>query len=419
MCLTYILRERPVSVMVWETVVEFLASSLGSGDVVTFFIVLLAALLFPLLLRGLHIPWVIALIVAGIFLGPSGLELVVEDPVLQFLSQIGIVFLMFMAGLETGFDRLMSLGKESFSIGAANGLIPFAVGVLITLGFGYGFEAAMVVGAVFMSSSVAVVLPTLESRNMLDTEVGTTVISSTMLQDLSSLIFLGAVVHQIDEGAQLPLHLFLFFLFLSIAFLRLAIPRLERFLEYENRHIRGEGFETELRMIIVILIGVVVLYELIGLHPIVSGFLAGLFLSDLIESEEILNKIHAIGYGVFIPVFFVEVGTTFDIAALTNLRAAGALAVTIILGTTVSKYFSGYTVSRLNGFSKAESSIISSTSLPQLSTALAVAYLGVETGILDQNLLASVLMLSIVTTAVSPFLISKTYKWMDIEKEEA
>lgn len=409
--------------MAWEdffgSIGDFLASSLGSGDIVTFFVVLLAALVFPLLLRGLHVPWVIALILGGMVLGPSGVGFVVEDPVLEFLSQIGVVFLMFMAGLETGLDRLLSQGRESLTIGAANGIIPFFVGVGITMWFGYSLEAALVVGAVFMSSSVAVILPGLESRNMLDTKVGTTVISSTMLQDLASLIFLGTVIHQIDDSAQLPTHLFLIFLFLSLAFLKLAIPRIKKLLEYENRHIRGKGFETELRMIMVILIGVVSFYELIGLHPIVSGFLAGLFLSDLIENDEIINKIHAIGYGIFIPVFFVEVGTTFDIAALSNLSTAGGLAAAIITGTVGAKYLSGYTVSRLNGFSRGEASLISSTSIPQLSTALAVAYLGVETGILDQDLLASVLMLSIVTTALSPVLINRTYSLMDVGRETA
>jgi len=386
-------------------------------NILVFFVVLLAALLFPLLLRGLHIPWVIALIFAGVMLGPSGLEIVSGDPVIDFLSQIGIVFLMFMAGLETGFSRLKQLGKTSTSIAAANGLIPFGVGILITLYFGYGIETAIVVGAAFMSSSVAVVLPTLEANGMMDTKIGSTVISSVVLQDLSSLIVLGSLVHQVQSGSDLPLHLFVISILTSIAFLKLAIPKLKKFLEYEDREIRGKGFETELRMVIVILIGVVAFYEVIGLHSIVSGFLAGLFLSDIIEHEDIINKIHAIGYGIFIPIFFIEVGSSFNIQALSNLTSTAFMAGAIILGTTISKFFSGYFASRVNGFSMEESSFIGSTSLPQLSTALAVAYLGIQTGIIDQNLMTSVLLLSIVTTALSSFLISRTYEWMDEDGE--
>ncbi len=408
-------------VMAWQEVIfsaiDSLVVSSYSPDMIMFFLVLLAALVFPMLLRGLNVPWVVALIVAGMVIGPSGVDLVSDSPVLSFLSDIGVVFLMFMAGLETGFSRLKSLGRESLTIGAVNGIVPFIAGFLIISFFGYDWQTAVIVGAAFMSSSVAVVLPTLESRNMLDSEIGGVVISSTMLQDVSSLIVLGALMNEIT-GSSLPTHYFLLLLFTSLAALKLVIPKIKEFLEYENRKIQGKGFETEVRMIVVLMIGIVALYELVGLHPIVSGFVAGLFLSDLIENEEIINKIHGLGYGIFIPLFFVEVGTTFELGAMSNLAAAGTLAVSVILGTVTTKYLSGYVASRLNGYSPSEASIISSTSLPQLSTALAVAYLGLESGILDTDLMASVLLLSVTTTALSPVLIRWTLRWGEVDSDK-
>lgn len=385
------------------------------AEFATFFVVLLAALLFPLLLRGYHVPWVVALIIAGIVLGPSGIDVLPEGPVLEFFGQIGVVFLMFMAGLETGISRMKRTGRESVTIAAVNGMVPFLVGVAITVYFGYDLLQAFIVGIVFVSSSVAVVLPTLERQQLIDTRVGTTVIGSTMIQDISSLLLLGAVVHYATPETAMAFPVFVLLLIASLAGFRWLLPKLQWLLE----HRENSGFEVELRMILVTLLGVVVFYELIGLHEIVSGFLAGLFLSDIINEEETRNKIHAIGYGLFIPIFFIDAGAEADIALLFEEGMAMLLAATIVTGTVAAKYVSGYTAGRIQGFDRAESSIIGSTSVPQLSTAIAVAYLGMETGLLDPQLVTAVIALSVVTTLTGPTLIDQTLRWLDTSNIEA
>lgn len=373
------------------------------AEMISFFILLFAALFFPMVLRKFHIPWVAALIVAGILIGPSLLGYINPDaPVISFLADIGVVFLMFMAGLETGFSRLKTTGRESLFIAVANGFIPFLTGFAITLLFGYGHAAALLIGLVFTSSSVAVVLPALEARNLMDARAGITVIGSTMIQDLSSLVLIGLLIHQTAPQTPLPLPLFAILLIASFFIFKRLLPSIKQSLKSSN-----EGFETELRTVLFLLVGVVVFYEIIGLHPIVSGFFSGLFLADIINEERILSKIHAMGYGLFIPIFFIVAGASADISLFMESTAL-LLTVTLVAGTMTAKYVSGYLASQAMRFTSVESSIIGATSIPQLSTSLAVAVLGVEIGLLDTNLLTAVIALSIITTVAGPFLVTQT-----------
>lgn len=380
---------------------------------IPFFIVLFAALIFPLFLRGFHVPWVVALISGGMLIGPFGLDFVSEGEVLSFLGQIGLVFLMFMAGLETGLSNLKKSEKESLTIAVFNGIIPFAVGVSIALYFGYGFEAAFIVGMVFTSSSIVAALPSLERNGLIDTRVGTTVIGSTIIQDIFSLLMLGAFLQYVDPASTLPLPIFITLLLGSLICLKLLLPKLAWILRLEEKNERG--FEDELRVIIVTLIGVVVFYEIIGLHSIVAGFLAGLFLSDVITHKDILNKIHALGYGLFIPIFFILIGIRTDLSVFSGASSGLWLTTAVILGSIGSKYFSGWITGRIEGFNSAESSIIGSTSIPQLSTTLAVVFVGLDLGIIDHQLSTALIGLSIVTTMTGPTLIDTTLRYLPDE----
>jgi len=120
----------------------------------SFFLILFAALTFSTLFRRLHLPWVLALIVGGLLVGPYGFDVLEVTPTLNFLSETGLVFLMFMAGLEIPLSRLQHDLKPLSLLAFINGFIPFLVGVGITSLFGYDWTTSLLVGIVFISSSV-------------------------------------------------------------------------------------------------------------------------------------------------------------------------------------------------------------------------------------------------------------------------
>ena len=180
------------------------------ADLILFFIIIFAGVFFSEIFRKFHLPYVVALILVGILIGPFGFQFFVSDPTIDFLGEIGLIFLMFMAGLET---RISSAEKAKSKIGVIavfNSLIPFIIGVLITLYFGYNNIAALMVGIIFMSSSIAIIIPSLEVHKLLKTQLGHTIVTETILQDVFSLIVLSVLLQTLVPSTTIPLPLFYF-----------------------------------------------------------------------------------------------------------------------------------------------------------------------------------------------------------------
>lgn len=362
-------------------------------------------------------PWVISLIIAGIIVGPSGFDILQESQVIDFLAQVGLVFLMFMAGLETNLLQYNTAHKYKrvATMSVLNGLIPFAIGFGVAWILGYEFQVAFLVGVIFISSSIAVVIPALEVTDILRHRLGQSIVSMTVILDITSLVLLSVVLQTVDPITFLPLPIFYLIILGALYAFRWAIPKIRWIFKKEIVSER-DVFQQELQSILVILIGTVALFEIIGLHPIIAGFFAGVVLSSTITSIALEEKIRAMSYGIFIPIFFVFVGAQTDFLSLQNINDFIIFAMIIVVASVTSKYLSGYIGGRLAGFTKIESSLVGASSIPQLSTTLAVAFSAKELGLIDEKLLSSLVLLSIITTFIGPILI-KSFSKKHIKKE--
>lgn len=385
-------------------------------EFLSFFLILLAGLFFSALFNKLHLPWVIALIVSGIAIGPFGFGIFEPNATIEFLGEVGLVFLMFMAGLETRFSSLAHYKKGVSVLAVANGLIPFFIGAAIGLFFGFELLPSFLIGVIFISSSIAVVVPSLESNRLFSTKLGKLIVGSTMIEDIVSLILLSVVLQLINPVTRIPLPLFYGLLLVFVVFLRWVIPKIRWLISFSRRH-EVDLFQQELRLIFTILIGVVVVFELLGLHTIIAGFFAGLTLSESIRSRVLEEKLRAISYGIFIPVFFVLVGSKTDMSVFLD---TSALLVTVLLigGLIFGKFASGWLAGQAIGFSKVESSLIGFASMPQLSTSLAAAFTAQEIGLLSQELVTGIIILSVVTTFLAPIAINRISRILP-KREEA
>lgn len=366
-----------------------------------FFLVLVIGILFSAVFRRFHLPWVIALIIAGIIVGPFGLGVFHTNETIDFMGQIGLIFLMFMAGLET---KLSSFGQLKHNIGIlsiANGLIPFGVGLLVGLAFDMSLQSALLLGIIFISSSIAVIIPSLESNGLLHTPLGKSIVSATIVEDVASLLLLSIFLQTVNPTTSLPLPLFYLLLIIVLFFLRIALPKVRVIFSQKSKDV-GDIFQQELRVILAILIGTVVSFELLGLHPLIAGFFAGLVLSDSIQSDILIDKLRTISYGLFIPIFFVIIGTQTDISVFTKAGASLWLILVVVVASVLSKLVSGYLGGRAARFSKRESLVIGVSTTAQLSTTLAVVFTGVELGILSEELSVAMVILSIVTIFIAP-----------------
>ena len=370
-------------------------------DFLSFFLIIFAGVFFSTILGRFHIPWVVTLIIGGIIIGPHALGFVEATPTLDFISQIGLIFLMFMAGLETKLSSFGNFRGKLLFLSFINGGVPFALGLIVTLLFGYDLLTAFLIGIIFVSSSIAVIIPALERQGILHTTLGQSVTLSTIIQDITSLLLLSLLLQTIDFTAALPLYLLYPLLIATFFLLRFAIPKIRAFFSRPHQY---DIFQQEFRTLFLILLGTVLLFELLGLHPIIAAFIAGLILSESVHSPELKTKVYTISYGIFIPVFFVLIGTSTDISVFFSLDGALLLTITIIATSILSKFVSGWIGGRLVGFSNSESIFFGATSIPQLSTTLAVVFTAHELGLLDETLSTAMVLLSIVTTLISPSL---------------
>lgn len=371
-------------------------------EFVIFLVILVAGIFFSELFKRLHLPYVPALIVAGIVVGPLGLNLVELTPSMLFLGSIGVIFLMFIAGLEVKTDYLTSIWKRVGLCALINGGLPGFVGFTISYVFGYEIITSILLGTIFVSSSIAVIIPALQEKGLINTEYGSVIVGTVVIEDIASLFLLSIILQTANPTTNLPLPLFIIVVIFSIVLIKYFLPKIENV--FFERRGRG-GVEENVQFVLVLLVAVAVYFELLGMHAIVAGFLVGLILSKAIKNKPIESKLHVLSYGVFIPVFFLEVGIETDLTVFLEASDTVLLSLAVVGGLILSKILSGYLCGRLMGFSRKERLLFGVASTPQLSTSLAVAFTALELGLIDSNLQVSIVLLSITTVLVAPFVV--------------
>ncbi len=384
----------------------------------SFFIVIITALIFSQVFGRFHVPWIIALIIGGMIVGPHGLKIVTPDATLEFFKNLGLIFLMFMAGLHVRFSGIKLVWKESFLIAGVAGAFSFFVGVGAGFLLGYGFAVSILIGIIFISSSIAVLIPFLEKRGLLYSHIGRTAVSAIMIQDIASLIFLAIALQYLFFTASLPLPLFVIIFIITlfvIGVVKWGIPRLQKALTHpgeENKDI----FEKDLRLVVAVLVGMVIISEALGLHSIIGAFFAGIILSEAIKGTSLKEKIHVLAYGLFIPIFFVVLGAQTNLMVFWEVGEAITILLVIIFASVASKFFGGWVAARFAGFTGYQSFFLGTVGIPQLSTTLAVVAVGQHLNILDPHLVTTLIFLSIITTFIGPFLSNWIFR--KIKKEQ-
>ena len=346
-------------------------------------------------------PWVTAVIFAGIFLGPHGLSVVNPGEIMDFLATIGLVFLMFTAGLDTKFSVLKKAGKDVLYFSLVNLGIPFATGFVVGMYLGLGVFASLVLGVCFSSSSVGVIVPMLRELKV-KSRIKSTMTSAIFLEDVVSLILLAILLKAVAPISQIPLEIFpgVLIIFLLVVFY--VIPIVQEWLFSWGP--KKDVFAGQMRAVFITLSLVALMAELIGVHAMVGGFLAGLILSDMLRRRRKLEEnIFAISYGFLIPIFLLNLGMSTNIATLFSPGDA-LLTGLIIVSLIASKSASGFLGARLLGFPSRISLGMGVVTIAQMSTTLATASLALNYGIFTEDILAALVVMSIATIITAPLL---------------
>lgn len=379
----------------------------------TFFVALAAALLFSSTLRRFKIPWAIALIFTGVIIGPYGLDWFELDDTVLFLSEIGVIFLMFLAGMETRISAIRPVLRDASIVATVSGIVPALVGVAIGLGFGYGWDTALILAIIFMSSSFAVVIPTLEARGLLQTRLSRVIVASTMLQDIASLILFAVLLQFITPESWVPIPALISAGVMAAAggyLLRHYFSHLQAWFQHlrQKESHEFELFEQELTLTVVILVGAAIVFEILRMETIVGAFFAGILIAEITRSQILEHKVHILGYGIFIPIFFVSVGAWVELSIFQDeLWLILPLTAAIVLGSALTKFISGWAAAKVLGYSGLQSSLIGVTSIPQLITTLAVLLVAQNLELLPPEVVTAVVILSVVTVVASPLITNR------------
>ena len=370
-------------------------------------IILSLGLIIPELFKKIKLPFITGIILAGAVLGPNAINIIEIDQTIEFFGLLGMIFLMLIAGLDTNLDHLKKMKHKIFIISGFNGIIPFTTGFLIATHFGYDVLTSFIVGIVFISSSVALLITMFKNSKLFNKKIGQITTSSILMLDAFSLLALTLVFHEKNQNTTLPSIIYLIVLFVTVFAIFYLLPKFTKIMF--KHYLKSGSKENELRLAIVVIMGVLVIFSFLNVHAILSAFIAGVTLSHIIKSERLYSKIKTIGYSFFIPVFFFVIGMELDLNAFTKLNEGTFVISSLVLGLLIAKLLSGYFGGRFIGLKNKESALYGSASTVHLTTALAITYAAMSKNILDNVLVTSIIMITIISTIVGPIL----FKWIN------
>ena len=355
-------------------------------------VVVVAAVAFavPLLLGlspGLRLPSVVLEIVVGIVLGPSGLDWVHVDLPLQVLSLLGLAFLLFLAGLEIDLHQLRG---KLLGLVAGGFVVSFAIGLAVSgvLGAVGLVDTPLLVAIILTATSLGVVIPVLKDAGQAESNFGQLVIAAASIADFGAVILLSLFFSREASGpaAQLLLIGGLVLLAVGVGVGLARAGRSMRLSEDLGR-LQDSSAQIRVRGAVLLLAGLVLVAQRLGLETILGAFLAGALLR-VVDRDEMMThpkfrvKLEALGYGFLVPVFFIVSGIRFNLAALTanpaNLRLVPLfLAVLLVVRGLPAWLYR----SRVDARRSVVAGLLQATSLPFI---VAATQIGMELGKLDQ-----------------------------------
>jgi len=381
-------------------------------------IVALAMALFlvaPLLFERLRVPGIIGLIVAGAVVGPHGAGLLDRDPTIVLLGTVGLLYLVFLAGLELDLHRFSEYRRRSIIFGLISFALPMAFATAVMPMLGFGWPAALLLGSI-IGSHTLLAYPIVSRLGLVKNTAVTTVIGGTLVTDTLALAVLAVIAGSLDGEITAGFFLRLFgVLGVYVAVVVVGVPRLGRWF---FRNTPGQA-PAEFIFLMVVLFASAALAEVAGAQPIIGAFLAGLTLNRLIPNQgPLMNRVRFVGNALFIPFFLISVGMLVNARVLASSAWVWILALTLIVLVHAGKFGGALIAQRFFGYSKGEGMVMFGLSVPQAAATLAVTFVGLEIGLFDESVVNAVIVMILVTGLVGPSLVERFGRQIALEEEQ-
>lgn len=374
-------------------------------------IIIIAAKFFGILARKLRAPQVVGEIVAGLLIGPSLFGFVQQTEFLGEMAELGVVLLMFSAGLGTDLKELMKTGPVALLIACAGVALPLAGGALLYTGFyGFspfgseGFYRAVFIGVIMTATSVSITVESLKELGKLKGKVGTTILSAAIIDDVIGIIVLTVVIgfkNPETKPGMVMIDTVLFFLFaIVVGFLFYRLFKKVDARYPHTRRIPIIGFAFCLLMSYIA-------ERYFGIADITGAYVAGIILCSVRDSEYIAEKMDINSYMLFGPVFFASIGLKTNIENITPEIVAFSAA--FVLVALITKIVGCGIAARLCGFHDGDALKIGVGMMTRGEVALIVAQKGLSVGLLSSVYFTSVILLIIISSVVTPIILKVLY----------
>ena len=354
-------------------------------------------------------PAVLGELIVGLLLGPSLLDALHRGPlaspeaelVLEELAQLGVLLLMFIAGLEIEFEAMLRYSRISLLAGTLGVLAPVVLGALVASLFGFALKLAIFVGIVLAATSVSISAQTLMELGALRTRLGVALLGAAVVDDVLVILALSVFTALAGGSGHGAWSVFLTVLRM-LAFFALAYAIGARFLGRIGRQVERLPVSEALAAytLVVILLFSWAAEALGGVASITGAFLAGLLLSRTPLRDEIEERIHGLAYSWLVPIFFVNIGLQANIRQLQGGGIPFALAVVAV--ALLSKVLGCGSGARLGGCTLPESLQLGVGMISRGEVGLIVASIGLSTGLVGQEVFAAVVLTVLATTLLTP-----------------
>lgn len=379
-------------------------------------LILLIILFSPLLFKRFRVPGIIGLILSGVIIGPNFLHLIESTTSFELLSKTGLLYIMFLAGLEIDMQQFQHNRNKSIVFGALTFLIPIIIGYFVFIYvFQFSVWPALLLASMF-STHTLVSYPIVSNMGIIKNRAVQVTFGGTIITDSAVLILLGFITNVVTGEIN---SFFWFRTTLSLGLLVFStlylLPKISRWF---FRNIEAQASSHYIYVLAVVFISSY-LSELAGVEPIIGAFLAGLGLNKIIPHSGILmNRITFIGNTLFIPFFLISAGMLVDLKLFFEGTSALLFAAVLLLVGLLTKYIAAWVTGSIYKYSKYERNIMFGLSVSHAAATMAIIKVGFDIHLFDQNVVNGTIILILISCLISSFVTERASRAIAINEKE-
>lgn len=372
-------------------------------------LILISTKVFGIVTKRFNMPQVVGALVAGLVMGPACLDILHETEFMSQVAEIGVIILMFTAGLETDLTELKKSGKSAFVIALCGVLVPLGGGILVASFFNTGSNALLeniFIGIILTATSVSISVETLREMGKLSTHSGNAILAAALIDDILGIVALTIITSISDQSVNIWL-----VVVKIIAFFALSLGVGVVLHKVINAWMDYYGRDKKRFVILAFAFCLVYAYiaeEFFGVADITGAFIAGLVISNTRSTTYVTSRFDICSYMLFSPVFFASIGTKVELPEMSATIIVFSLL--LMLTAILSKIAGCGLGAKICKYTNAEALRIGVGMAARGEVALIVASKGVAIGLMNPNFFGPIIIMVIVTAVSTPILLKIVYK---------